>query len=316
MANIQQHERRARVFISCGQNKKSDEVEIARRIAQRLQELGFDPYIAVEEQTLRGLKENIFAQLERSEYFVFVDFKRESLAETYPLVHRGSLFSHQELALASFLEIPVVAFQEKGVKYDDGILRFIQTNATEFTDRHLLPNVIADQVQKRYWDPQLRNEVVLEREPNQYVDAQLGSTQKIGRFFHLSIRNLHPRKTATNCYVYLEKATKLNPRAEIPLNTIELKWAGYVLPNAHVSPGSARRADAFWIHHDEATVLRFNVFSDSTEFIPQIQGEGEYELIYSIVSDNFPAARMSLYLKLAASLEHTTLIAASGASAT
>lgn len=312
MPNIQQLERHARVFISCGQNKRSDEVEIASRIVQRLQNLGFDPYVAVDEQTLRGLKENIFAQLEKSEYFVFVDFKREPLAETAPLVHRGSLFSHQELAIASFLNIPVVAFREKGVKEDDGILRFLQANAIEFTNRDLLPDVIAYQVQRK-WDPQLRNEVVLEREPNQYVDALVSSTNKKGRFFHLSIRNLHPRKTATNCYVYLEKATKLNPHANIPLNTIELKWAGYVFPNAHVSPGSVRRADAFWIQHDEATVLRFNVYSDSTEFIPQIGGVGEYELIYSIVSDNFPTARISLYLNLAVSLEHTTLSAPGGA---
>src|SRR6266571_4187938 len=95
---------RARVFISCGQSKHSDEVETARKIARRLQELGFDPYIAVEEQTLRGLKENIFSQIENSEYFVFVDFKREQLVSNDPPMHRGSLFSHQELALASFLD--------------------------------------------------------------------------------------------------------------------------------------------------------------------------------------------------------------------
>src|SRR5438552_11625918 len=153
---------RARVFISCGQSKHSDEVETAQKIARRLQELGFDPYIAVEEQTLRGLKENIFSQLEKSEYFVFVDFKREQLAGSDPPVHRGSLFSHQELALASFVDIPVLAFQEKGVRPHDGILRFLQANCTPFTDRHLLPNVIADAVQERNWNSNFRNDLVLE----------------------------------------------------------------------------------------------------------------------------------------------------------
>src|SRR5438552_16045162 len=88
---------RARVFISCGQSKHSDEVETAQKIARRLQELGFDPWLAVEEQTLRGLKENIFSQLEKSEYFIFVDFKRERLMAADPAAHRGSLFAHQEL---------------------------------------------------------------------------------------------------------------------------------------------------------------------------------------------------------------------------
>ena len=84
----------------------------------------------MDEQTLRGLKENIFPQLQDSEYFVFVDFKREKLVphrrgKTGKLQHRGSLFSHQELALASFLDLQLLAFQEKGVKQDDGILRFL-----------------------------------------------------------------------------------------------------------------------------------------------------------------------------------------------
>jgi hypothetical protein len=79
MEESQETELRARVFISCGQNKESDEVVIASAIRDRLQELGFDPYIAVQEQTLRGLKENIFRQLSECEYFIFVDFRRERL---------------------------------------------------------------------------------------------------------------------------------------------------------------------------------------------------------------------------------------------
>ncbi len=70
---------RARVFLSCGQSKQSDERDIAHRIEERLRDLGYDPYIAVEEQTLKGVKENIFRQLESAEYFVFIDFKREVL---------------------------------------------------------------------------------------------------------------------------------------------------------------------------------------------------------------------------------------------
>lgn len=48
---------RAKVFISCGQRRDTDEVEVARRIAERLYRDGYEPYIAVEEQTLKGLKE-------------------------------------------------------------------------------------------------------------------------------------------------------------------------------------------------------------------------------------------------------------------
>jgi hypothetical protein len=300
-------EPRARVFISCGQSKHSDEVATASGVAARLRELGFDPYVAVQEQSLRGLKENIFEQLSKSEYFIFVDFKREQLLGSDPPACRGSLFSHQELALAPFLDIPVLAFQELGVKNDDGILRFLQANATPFTDRYLLPNVIADQVQRLSWDPHWRNEIVLERDPTQHRDAQFFGPQDFGRFFHIGVRNRHRHKTATNCYVYLEKAAKLDPLTEIPLNAVEIKWAGYVQPNAHIPSGTARRFDAFYIRHDLPDRLQFNIFSDSTEFFPRIEGEGRYELSYLVVSDNFPPARRSFILRLDHLLHSTTL---------
>ncbi len=162
----------ATVFIGCGQSKHSDEVTIANAIKSKLEQLGFSPYVAVNEQSLRGLKENIFEQLRSSEYFIFVDFKRERLVCEHPEeVYRGSLFSHQELALASYLDIPVLAFQESGVKKDDGIIRFLQTNAEQFTDRHFLPDVIAERVRALRWNSGSRNELVLVREPDQYIDA-------------------------------------------------------------------------------------------------------------------------------------------------
>ena len=302
---------RARVFISCGQAKESEEATVASSIAGRLQELGFDPYVAVQEQTLRGLKENIFGQLNNTEYFIFVDFRREPLARTDPPVHRGSLFSHQELAIASFLDIPVLALQEAGTKKEDGILRFIQANAIGFTDRHLLPNVITDEVQRRKWNPRWRNELVLDRERGQFSDAtRVGGMQPSlsqGRFFHINVCNLHRTKTATNCYAYLERAINLQTSTEIQLKAVEFKWAGYVLPNAHIPPGKKRAFDAFWIAHDHPTSLQFNVYCDASDYMPQIQGEGRYELQYLVLSDNFSPTRKSFTLTLRSALSSTTL---------
>lgn len=305
---------RARVFVSCGQTKNSRELDTAEKIRVRLQELGFDPYIAVEEQTLRGLKENIFRQIETSEYFIFVDFKREQLvsggASPSPEpVCRGSLFSHQELSLASYLNIPLLAYQEKGTKEDDGILRFLQANATVFTDRNLLPNVIADEVQRRGWKSNARNELLLERPQGQSVDAQVYGTQEVRRFYYVDVRNLHPRETARNCYVYLEKVIGLDPpTGEIPFRSVELKWAGYTLPNAHILPQKPRPFDALYIPMSAPTRVGFNAFCDSTLFgRPLIATAGRYELRYAVVSDNFPIARCSVVLNLSDMLDRTTL---------
>jgi hypothetical protein len=316
-----EHGPHARVFISCGQTKDSDELETAHKIRDRLKELGFDPYVAVEEQTLRGLKENIFPQLQDSDYFIFVDFKREKLIPhvrgktglvwSHNLHHRGSLFSHQELALASFLDLTLLAFQEKGVKQEDGILRFLQANAIPFTDRNLLPNVIADEVQRRNWDPHSKTELVLERDPEQYAEHMVQTDVGVEprRFYYFDVRNLHHRKTATNCYVYLEEALKLDPSPiKIPFKTVELKWAGYMLPNAHILPGTARPVDAFAILHRLPTQLGLVSFSDSLAFGRlAIDLPGEYELRYAVVSDNFPIARASFMLNLSEKLGNTKL---------
>ena len=305
MPSVRPAEPRARVFISCGQMKGSDEVMIASKIRDRIEVLGFDPYIAVEEQTLAGLKENIFRQLSHSEYLVFVDFKREQLSNTDPPLHRGSLFSHQELAIASYLEIQVLAFQESGVKPDDGILRFLQANAIPFTDRQLLPHMIEDEVQRRSWSSRWKAELVLERDRAQYSETRLLDTGKDVRFFHINVHNRHQSRIARNCYVYLEEAAKLEPRLEILFKKTEFKWAGYSQANASILPGESRPFDAFFVLHESPLVLQFNTFATGTDFIPRIAGEGRYELRYLVLSDNFSEARASFVLDLKSPLGAT-----------
>ena len=127
---------KARVFISCGQRQNANylkkigveninlvkypEFTIAKQIAKKLEKLGFEPYIALEQQTLQGVKEAIFKKLENSEYFLFMDFRRERLydegdSNCLSEEYRGSLFSNQELAIATFQGYEVLAFQEEGV---------------------------------------------------------------------------------------------------------------------------------------------------------------------------------------------------------
>src|SRR5580700_1292564 len=97
---------KTRIFISCGQRKNTDEAELAQKIAERLEkEFDFDPYVAVLEQSVRGLRENIFNQLRTSEYFLFIDFRREEIVDSDSSAtrkeaserkpaYRGSLFTH------------------------------------------------------------------------------------------------------------------------------------------------------------------------------------------------------------------------------
>ena len=296
---------RAKVFISCGQCKGTDEVTTAEEIAQRLVDKGFETYIAVEQQTLKGLKENIFNELSSSEYFLFIDFRREELAEG---IHRGSLFCHQELAVASFLEIPLMAFREEGVKPDDGILKFIQANCESFasTDRHLLPDTIAGKIDQKGWKPNWKNQLVIEREPKQFIDAICAPIGREARYFHITVRNLNPYEHARNCYAFLKEARDLSTGRPLPLETAELKWAGYTLPNASIPPSSHRSIDGFFVFHSSPNLPNFSPFTDSTAFIPHIGGTNDYELIYMVVSDNFGPIEAKFRMHLADAVEKVT----------
>jgi len=301
---------RARVFISCGQDQNSDEVQTAQAIATRLQSLGFDPYIAVQEQSLSGLVENIYSRLSSSEYFLFIDFKRERIGESNE--HRGSLFSHQELAIASYAGLELLAFQERGVRPLDGIMRFLQANAIPFTDRHLLANVIADKVVERGWHPDWRRALRLERDSTQYMDGKLfGESQfdkgRLMRFFHGIAHNEHRAVAAVHTYVYLDSIKSVASGAEQPFKAAEIKWAGYVYPNAMVRPGERRLFDCCHVEHSQPSVALFNVFADSTEFTPVIRGPGQYRLRFSAFSDRFPPASLDLRLTLGKIIEEAKL---------
>jgi len=134
---------RARVFVSCGQ--RDDEQQISLEIGSRLSELGYDPYVAIEEQSTLSVITNILDMLEKCEYYLLIDFKREQLIpgsrehllgfiedKEKRIDHRGSLFSNQELAVAIFLKKPLIAFQEEGVTTRDGMLSAIQGNVIRF----------------------------------------------------------------------------------------------------------------------------------------------------------------------------------------
>jgi hypothetical protein len=278
----------ARIFISCGQSKESDEVQVARDIGNRLTELGYDSYIAIDVQDLRGLRESIFDQLRKSEYFLFIDFKREPLGDGF---HRGSLFCHQELAIASLLEIDVVAFREEGVKPQDGLTKFLHLNETEFSDKRLLPDAVIGVIQRRGWRPNWRNELVLEALPTP-VD------HKGTMCYHIKVLNRHREKPALNCSAYLEKAIKFpNIEVELPNETLECKWAATQLPRVSIPAGKMRRFDVCYAQPQH---VMFPVLTDTVEYILKIprEEEGIYKLSYLLTSDNFPTVRGRFILDL------------------
>jgi hypothetical protein len=311
---------KARVFISSGQIE-GPERDIANQVRDELERIGFEPYLAVNEQSLGAINDNIFRRLVDAEYFIFIDFKREKLEDGS---YRGSLFSHQELAIATFLGKDPLIFQEQGVRSDDGILKAIQGNAFEFSDRNLLSDAIPNRVRKRGWTATWRDELVIERHENEYLDTIQYSHNitavmayamehpddlgKKTRWYHLEIRNYHDRKIAFNCVVYLESYRNVEKDDEpTPVPAIELKWAYVRAPSVMIPPRSSRSVDAFHVYPNDPSeiFLGINTFLTDYETKSQhtLKGPGKFEVNFIVHSSDFPSVRDTLLLEIGTKLD-------------
>jgi hypothetical protein len=285
-----QNNLKARVFLSCGQREK-DEIAITDEIALKLQKMGFELYIAVREQTLRGFTENILPGLDESEYYIFIDFKREQLIEnSRPNGFRGSLFSHQELAIATYLKKPVIAFQEKGLKSRDGIVGFLQMNPIPFEGRKRLPGKVETVVKDRNWSPMSRGELILNRRENEHEFILYGKEQVPATFYHIEVTNLHNEKSARNCTIYL-KSIKSHSGNKV-LEPVEIKWKGMNIQQALIPPKFTREFDGV-VNFEKKTK---EVYVGINHFLVDYSGypdeykvtePGVYELEYVVFSENF-----------------------------
>jgi hypothetical protein len=303
----------ARVFISCGQRADSSEVTVAEAVAARLRAAGYSPYVAVDHQSLRSIRENVFPQLTDAEYFLFLDFRREALAGSVPVEYRGSLFSHQELAIASYLEKELLAFRESGVRPLDGLVGHLQANSIAFNSRDSLPDRVMDEVARRNWRSDWQNRLVLELNSPPFRDARRVPENVDGRFFHLRVNNRHRIRTAQDCVGYVRAVVNEQTGEPVPFESVELKWAGYVLPHATISPDSFRKLDAFWLEHNAPAAPRFNCFADSTHFIPRFAGAGQWVLTYEVLSATVPGSTVSLRVVLADNLSQVSVTQAHAA---
>jgi hypothetical protein len=86
----------ARVFISCGQTT-DEERGVASDLEKWFRSGGYDPYVAVQVQTIGDLNAGIIGVLNATDYYLFVNFPRETVVAHGEEWCRGSLYSHQNL---------------------------------------------------------------------------------------------------------------------------------------------------------------------------------------------------------------------------
>lgn len=305
--------RKAKLFLSCGQNSSFGEPEWAKQVESKLTELGFEVFYAVEERNGRSLTENIFAELREADYYLFIDFKREELVQRRqrsksnaalgkpPKLFRGSLFSHQEFAIACFQGLEILAFREVGVEPLTGVIGVVMANSISFQHRAELPNKVYEEVLRKLkeneWSKTSQNRLqITAAQDNGKIDEQTNpETQRVRRLshYHINVANLHHRKAATNCFAYVEEIFDLRKGVRAgPTYTCELKWEGTMLQGVRIGPESKRGVDSFIVLHEQGGQrLAFWPQTDANNHIHYFDPGSELLVTYIVSSDEFPLAR-------------------------
>lgn len=212
----------ARVFISCGQRK--GEREVADAVARWFAERSFRPYVALEAQSIQDVNSGIIGELRRSDYYVFIDFRREPLSDADPQEYRGSLFSHQELAVAHAMGFEhCLFFRESGVKLE-GMCQYMASNATPFESHSEVPGLVAAAAEKRAWTPDYSRNLVVAR--LHYPDQRIQFGELIGHALHADIENRRPDVGAAGVVARLAKLRVAGDDWRISPNRSPLKVTG------------------------------------------------------------------------------------------
>jgi hypothetical protein len=288
----------ARVFISCGQ--RDGEREVAQAIAQWFATRGYRPYVALEAQSIQDVNSGILGELRRADYYVFIDFRREPIADDGDDRFRGSLFSHQELAIAYAMEFEhAVFFRESGVRLE-GICAYLASNATRFDDRAAVPYLVAQAVNLRNWRPEYsRNLLVgplrMSEELIQYRDLR-------GRFLYADIQNRRPDVGATGVVARLSAFQLEGQSRQVSPNRSHLKVTGQQLAfQQTIWPCSHGAFDLLCVDLERGSRVYLNNALDVLPTPLLFDCIGEHVLEYEVFAHGFDVVRFAVRLQTTSS---------------
>lgn len=279
----------ARVFISCGQN--NSELAIAQKVAAWFESKGYRPFVALEAQGLQDVNSGTIAELRRSDYLVFIDFCRETLGENRGC--RGSLYSHQELAIAHALGLKeAIFFREQGVRVE-GISRFMAANAIEFKEHSELIDRLARSVVDRRWSPDYSRNLIVG--PLRW-HGTIRTPRLCGRFLFVDIQNR--RSDIAHGAVARLSRLRVAGRDEAPSpNMSPLKVTGQVNAFSQtIFPDSHGAFDLLCVDVELGSRVYLNTALDLPVVPPLLDEAGEHSLFYEVVAIGFEPLHFELRL--------------------
>lgn len=237
----------SRVFISCGQATTAER-RVADEVRRWFEAEGYLPHVAIQAQSLEDVNSGIIEELKRSDFYVFIDFRREQLPRKGrlfglcgPRRYRGSLFTNQELAVAQVLRFAKVIFlQQEGVELE-GLLKYMGSNATHFTKTSEVVALLERLVRERRWTPSYSRHLEVGDPHWTPVLPYLDHTgTKMVRVFELDIHNRRSDLAALNAVARLARLATSDGSTPSGIDSSELKVVGHAVTLARPRPGSSR----------------------------------------------------------------------------
>ena len=292
----------AKIFVSCGQANAAER-ETARRIKERLTHQGFEVYVAIQAQSVEDVNSGIIRQLKNSDYYVFVDFRREALGPEAD-ANRGSLFTHQELAIAYMSGFEhVVFFQEKGVKLE-GLLRYMGANPAEFETHNQLLELIENSIRDRRWNVHYSRHLIATGP--RWSSGILSYGDLIGRFLYIDIENRRSDLAAYDTVARLEFIRCRGGDKRPCPNRSHLKITGQPGFTQIIWPSNHGAFDLLVVARDQPSNVFLNNALDVTPKTPIIERSGSYALEYAVLAKEFPTLYFTIDLDLTGDLDTTT----------
>jgi len=298
---------KSKVFVSCGQ--RPDEKDVAVKVARLLNDRGFNPYVAIDVQTILDINGGIIRELKDSDCYLFVNFRRDKIGTEY----RGSLFSNQEMAIAyAFGFERFLVINQDGVRRE-GMLAYIGINTETFIDLADCPAAVERALDRTKWTPDYSRRLQVGElrwsDPLRYGNL-------LGRFLYVDIRNGRPDIAALEATARLaEFGAEGGPMQLCPIRS-PLKATGRPGFVQTIFPQSHEAFDILclgaydlgqWAIPPASGNIAVSVHSDGVYLnsaldvvpLPRLPiTPGTWTLRYEFYAINFPLLSVSLRLRL------------------
>lgn len=303
----------ARIFVSCGQ-ATTEERDTAAAVRTWLESQGFEVFVALETQSLSDINSGTIGHLRQADYYLFIDFPREQLLWPGEKLidqprHRGSLFSHQELALAYLLDFPNAVFLRHRDVELKGIAQFQMGNAETFADYTDVLKIVQQQITARAWRPNYTRHLLAVdiQWPNSPTPYDSFGNRRSYWVFYATIANRRTDTAALNVIGRLVRIINSKGEECHVIDQSRLYWGGHGAFECTIFPGDSESIAILALDRDENRRVYLHSARDISPQHPILNLPGTYRLRYQLVAADFPLHEFEVAFQHTANIDTTSV---------